>query len=531
MGRPKRCCRGCEPPTVECYIESGYYYYTITNADRAYFNLDNAENAITLDSEGNASGLIPTSTPGIITFKVVAINECGTATCEKTCYALFCYLIYKLGDVDHTCAGSARLDTVTIEFFMSIAWLSGGDYPLDLNTAKFYLNGTQVSATMQTKAIPCYSDAVTGLFGQVTVDRCDLADTYSLTIDVNGECGSPVGSEGETYLLCQGAWSPVYIDKQNSGIIEVDFDGGYDVTSRQEQYAIFIGQDPTKIAYIAYVRAAATGLDAFNGTYILPIKCSLNNRTDLCGTQDGLDPRDVKKLAMPSTTIDVGNLVFTDESDAIYPMGSGGFTSYSREYRKTIREGYGRIYINGSTTSALATVAFRLIPVRTTKESITESHIPLAGGGVAIAKSTSSSICTALAEPYPPCPGTPGHLKTGSCVTTTVNTYNGVETFRGTNTGNICTNDTSGTFSSSLGNQVVVCLPNGTGGWIVPSFNNINSDHGTLGGTTLRTIQLCYDPTERTCYLNKPGVANGCYPNPLTGMIPFGQIRSYYDCL
>jgi hypothetical protein len=509
MGRPCRCC-GCEPPVVNCYIDNGYFYYTITNAESATLDGD----AITLFENGSASGSIPMDSGDVHT--VVARNRCGVTTCEKNCYTILCYSIYKLGDEAHICDGTSRKDTVTLEIFVSILDLSGVE--IDLNIAKFYVNSHLVSMEEDTRQLPCSlgSTSGTGYFGTLTIDRCSLEDAYYLFVDITGECGPPAIDTYTSpyYITCQNPWFPTFLEKQNTGIVEIDMGDGfsYSRTTVDETSSSIYGWYTTTLEY------DISGLSAFSGTYLLPIQCDLDDRMPCNYDGDGQDQHDEKYITYPESTNDLGTVTTISTTDTIRPYGNGSSTSYERDITIITKTNTARLII--SSDHGVASIYMSLIVQSVRTQTFRTMHYATSSG-TQVYQLNTDKTCTLTSEPYSVCPANSNKVIRATCVTSHIYTRDGVVYSSGTSNSNMCdldssfTNGAAGVYFCASSNGVYTLSGIGAipGGSVVLSPSNETS-----------TFYVCYSAGSWNC--NRGDTE--CMSTTVTLL---GEISSYYDCL
>lgn len=297
MGRPNRCCKGCELPVVECYVENLVFYWSVQNAESAKIFIDNSINfeEIILDTNGNASGSIDFSYTqnSYYYYSVTASSICGTVTCTKDCFDAYCYWIRKLtgyddncdttscvpGDglnwVQNGCVGSncisCRKDHVTIEWFF--ARFNATNY----NGTIVRINNQRVDGSPTTRNVG--SIEMYGLYGQLSINRCNLEDVYQITVDGVGECGLPLSCGT---LGCCANWVPDCIDKKNTAVAEISIGDGYS-WSTYNQYinSYFPEFNDGQVDYIYSEDFSVQGLGSLAGTFLFPLACGSSQQVVL----------------------------------------------------------------------------------------------------------------------------------------------------------------------------------------------------------------------------------------------------------
>lgn len=521
MGRPCRCC-GCEPPVVNCYIENGYFYYRITNAESAHIrvSLPYLDEDITLDEDGSVFGSVPIET-NAATFTVTATNRCGVTTCEKGCLAIFCWSVYKIGEEGHICSGSGRLDTVTLEWLVNYDLLVNGQQPIDFSTAVIYLNSQQVTGEIDTRIVPCgvwldrTAREVTALFGRVTIPRCDLEDVYYMSIDATGECGPPVTEPDELAWIsnCQRPWRPTFIEKVNTAIIEVDLSDGFSYTRTSR---INSGETYDRTVTNQYT---LSGMSTFNGTYMLPIICG---ETKLpCDQRPGYfasDNNDERYILLQERTVSLGEVIGERIQTTTYVNGyynTGGPNDYYTVISRTRTTGNGYIIFGDHLYGEM-----RLGVTVTEQIRISENYDSFG------LFSRTEETCTAVLPPTPPCNGNPNRALYARCVSVTY--------FRPWGTGG-SSSDWCGD-----GNRVY--------GWYVPMeighctiTNGVITGHSGGDGSGFNFLALNSNSTEdnkkvnQLCYYTNSFTCDDADLDylecqSLTAAL-FGEVRGYYDCL
>jgi hypothetical protein len=518
MGRPCRCC-GCEAPVVECRLDSGYFYYTILNAETA--TLDN--DVITLDADGNASGVVPIRSGWSHT--VVATNKCGTSVCKKDCYSILCYEIYKLGDPAHLCSGSARQDVVTIEVFVRAIYATGAE--VNANT-KFYVNSHLINMAEDTRALGCgyfSGQPQTGLFGRLEINRCDLEDAYYLFVDLTGDCGPPVMVDGDTsyYISCQHPWFPQPMEKVNTAIIEVNLSDGYSY-SRTSNRDFGDRYDSTTTN-----QYNLSGMSVLNGTYQLPIVCGTTRQLYNNNVFDGLDPCDELGVALPRRALSLGIVTVDQSQTNTYVHGYYGTdqpTDIYQTYTRTITKAMASIVIEDDAPYGSMYFTFAV----TEKTTITENY-----DGLGL-YSRNRRVCTTVTDPNLPCYLDPRFNKLAECTNESWSRNFGSQNYAS----DVCNSSTvsNDIYGWYLPLELGHCTVNSDGDITSgPSFQNTGSSNisfGILGPLSTSTNPdidyLCYFSGSYNCAatsINDPTYLNCQRLTPAR----FGEVRSYYECL